>query len=316
MAYTVAALYKFISLPDFPALQKPLQEFCENHDVFGTILLAKEGINGTIAGPDEGIHAVLNWINTRNETGEVEAKFSYAQEQPFLRMKVRLKREIVTLGVEGVDPNAQVGTYVDPQGWNDLIAQEDVILIDTRNDYEVAIGTFDGALDPKTKSFREFPDYVAALKKELPDGKKPKIAMFCTGGIRCEKASSFMLKEGFEEVFHLKGGILKYLENIAEAQSKWHGECFVFDNRVSVKHGLDQGQYDMCHACRMPISETEKQSDDYRPGVSCPHCIGTRTAEELARFEERQKQVELAKQRGTQHIGQKRNHATDTKSDA
>jgi UPF0176 protein len=303
MTFTVAALYKFVSLPDFPALQKPLQRVCEENDVFGTILLAEEGINGTIAGPNDGIKNVLHWINARNETGEVEYKLSYAEEQPFLRMKVRLKKEIVTLGAEGVDPNKVVGTYVDPKDWNALIEQEDVILIDTRNDYEVAIGTFEGAIDPKTKTFREFPKYVEQLKKDLPEGKKPKVAMFCTGGIRCEKASSFMLQEGFDEVFHLKGGILKYLENIPRAESKWQGECFVFDNRVSVKHGLEEGAYDMCHACRMPISEEEKKSEHYRPGISCPHCIGSRTSEELARFEERQKQVELAKQRGEQHIG-------------
>ena len=305
MTFTVAALYKFVSLPDFPALQKPLQEVCDAHGIFGTILLADEGINGTIAGPDDGIRAVLGWISAQAGIGEVEAKFSYAEEQPFLRMKVRLKKEIVTLGAGRVDPNEQVGTYVAPEDWNDLIAQEDVILIDTRNDYEVAIGTFEGAEDPKTTSFREFPAYVEALKETLPDGAKPRVAMFCTGGIRCEKASSYMLKEGFDEVYHLKGGILKYLEQVPEASSKWQGECFVFDNRVSVTHGLEVGQYDMCHACRMPISATEKQSPDYRPGVSCPHCIGTRTPEELARFEERQKQVQLARERGEQHIGQK-----------
>lgn len=301
MTYTIAALYKFVSLPDFPALQQPLQEYCQSHDVYGTVLLAHEGINGTIAGPDKGIKAVLAWLETRNEIGPLEVKFSYSEDHPFHRMKVRLKKEIVTLGAEGVDPNEIVGTYVEPQDWNALICDPDIILIDTRNDYEVAIGSFDGALNPQTTSFREFPAFVEKLKQQ--NGTTPKIAMFCTGGIRCEKASTFMLNQGYEDVFHLKGGILKYLENIPEDESTWQGDCFVFDNRVSVRHGLEVGDYDLCHACRMPISETEKQSEDYRPGVSCPHCIGTRSAEDLARFEERHKQVELAKQRGEQHIG-------------
>lgn len=308
MTYTVAALYKFISLPYFQALQTPLQEVCTKAEAFGTLLLAQEGINGTIAAPQAGIDMILNWINQHPDIGAVDAKFSYTEEQPFLRMKVRLKKEIVTLGAGTVDPNEQVGTYVEPEHWNELIMQNDVIVIDTRNDYEVAIGTFSRAENPHTTSFREFPDYVEKLKKSLPTGHKPKIAMFCTGGIRCEKASSFMLREGFDEVFHLKGGILKYLEKIPQANSKWQGECFVFDNRVSVTHGLEVGHYDMCHACRMPINEAEKASPDYRPGISCPHCIGTRTPEELARFEERQRQVELAKTRGEQHIGQKTSH--------
>ncbi|MCI5045493.1 MAG: rhodanese-related sulfurtransferase [Aquisalinus sp.] len=303
MTFTVAALYKFISLPTFADIQAPLQRICEEAQVMGTLLLADEGINGTIAGTQDGIDKVLGWISTHPLIGEVEAKFSYTDEQPFLRMKVRLKKEIVALGAGRVDPNEQVGTYIEPEDWNDLITQDDLILIDTRNDYEVAIGTFENALDPKTTTFREFPAYVEKLKQELPDGQKPKVAMFCTGGIRCEKASSYMLREGFDEVYHLKGGILKYLEKIPEAETKWQGNCFVFDNRVSVKHGLEVGDYDMCHACRMPISANDKHSEHYRPGVSCPHCIGTRSNEDIARFEERQKQMELARQRGEAHIG-------------
>ncbi len=303
MTFTVAALYKFVSLPTFSELQIPLQQVCDEAGVMGTLLLADEGINGTIAGTQGGIDKVLGWISAHPLIGEVEAKFSYADEQPFLRMKVRLKKEIVALGAGRVDPNEQVGTYIEPEDWNDLIAQDDIILIDTRNDYEVAIGTFENALDPKTTTFREFPAYVEKLKQKLPEGQKPKVAMFCTGGIRCEKASSYMLREGFDEVYHLKGGILKYLEKVPEAETKWQGDCFVFDNRVSVKHGLEVGDYDMCHACRMPISADDKHSEHYRPGVSCPHCIGTRSNEDIARFEERQKQMELARQRGEAHIG-------------
>ncbi|MCI5045921.1 MAG: rhodanese-related sulfurtransferase [Aquisalinus sp.] len=303
MTFTVAALYKFVSLPTFSDLQIPLQQVCDEAEVMGTLLLADEGINGTIAGTENGIDKVLSWISAHPLIGEVEAKFSYADEQPFLRMKVRLKKEIVALGAGRVDPNEQVGTYIEPEDWNDLIAQDDIILIDTRNDYEVAIGTFENALDPKTTTFREFPAYVEKLKHKLPDGQKPKVAMFCTGGIRCEKASSYMLREGFDEVYHLKGGILKYLEKVPEAETKWQGDCFVFDNRVSVRHGLEVGDYDMCHACRMPISAEDKNSEHYRPGVSCPHCIGTRSNEDIARFEERQKQIELARQRGEAHIG-------------
>lgn len=305
MSFTIAALYKFVSLPHYRDLQAPLLAACEEAGACGTLLLAEEGINGTIAASHNGIGQIIGWLRDRPEFSGLEVKYSSAGEQPFLRMKVRLKKEIVTLGAGKVDPNETVGTYIEPEEWNELIRQEDVILIDTRNDYEVAIGTFDGAIDPKTTTFREFPAYVEALKKDLPDGKKPRIAMFCTGGIRCEKASSFMLREGFDEVYHLKGGILKYLERVDPEESLWHGECFVFDNRVSVCHGLEEGSYDMCHACRMPISDADKKSKDYRPGVSCPHCIGQRTKEDIARFEERQRQVDLAKRRGEQHIGKK-----------
>ncbi len=299
----VAALYKFIGLEDYTAIQKPLQAVCDEAGIMGTLLLADEGTNGTIAGSHEGIDSVLNWINSHNSIGPVEAKFSYTDEQPFLRMKVRLKKEIVALGAGRVDPNEYVGTYVEPEEWNELIEREDIILIDTRNDYEVAIGTFKNAIDPKTTTFREFPEYVENLKNDYPEGEKPKVAMFCTGGIRCEKASNFMMREGFDEVYHLKGGILKYLENIPKAESLWDGDCFVFDNRVSVRHGLEVGDYDMCHACRMPITQEDKSSEHFRAGISCPHCVGTRSEEDIKRFEERQKQMELAKQRGEAHIG-------------
>ena len=234
---------------------------------------------------------------------DLEHKESHAVEKPFYRMKVRLKREIVTMGVEGVDPNQVVGEYVDPQDWNEVISRDDVILIDTRNDYEVSIGTFKGAVDPKTTSFREFPQWV----RDNPDlSKDKKIAMFCTGGIRCEKASAFMKNEGFDTVYHLKGGILKYLEHIPEEDSLWQGDCFVFDNRVSVRHGLALGDYDMCHACRHPIDEEDKRSRFYVPGVSCPNCYGRHSPSQQRRFTERQKQIEISRSRGEEHIGQKK----------
>jgi len=298
--WVVAALYKFVSLPDHEGLRAPLLAACEEAGACGTLLLAREGINGTIAAQGDGIEKVLDWLRRDERFTDIEVKYSHAEEQPFYRMKVRLKKEIVTLGAGDVDPNEQVGTYVEPGDWNALIMDPDVLIIDTRNDYEVAIGTFEGADNPHTTSFREFPAYVEKLKAE---GKKPKVAMFCTGGIRCEKASSLMLREGFDEVYHLKGGILKYLETVPVDESLWRGECFVFDNRVSVRHGLEIGDYDLCHACRMPISAADKASEHYRPGLSCPHCIGERSDEELARFAERQKQVQLARQRGETHIG-------------
>lgn len=300
----VAALYQFTALPDFEACQRPLQAVCDHHQVMGTILLAPEGINGTISGNRAGLDAVLDYIRTEISGCEsLEHKESHAQDKPFYRMKVRLKREIVTMGVEGVDPNEIVGDYIRPSDWNSVISDPDVIVIDTRNDYEVSIGTFEGALDPKTTSFREFPDWV---RNNPALAKTKKIAMFCTGGIRCEKASSFMKKEGFETVYHLKGGILKYLENIPQEESLWRGECFVFDQRVSVRHGLEIGDYDMCHACRHPIDESNKASDLYIPGVSCPRCHDVQSDEQKRRFSDRQKQIELARVRGEEHLGQKK----------
>ena len=296
----VAALYQFVRLDDYQARREPLLEVCRNNDVMGTLLLAREGINGTIAGPDEGVRAVLSWLRSDPKLAGLEHKESWAEGgNPFYRMKVRLKKEIVTMGVAGIDPNDVVGTYVEPEDWNDLISDPDVVLIDTRNDYEVDIGTFKGAVNPKTVTFREFPQWVREQERLH---NKPKIAMFCTGGIRCEKASSFMKQEGFDEVYHLKGGILKYLETVPEAESLWEGECFVFDNRVSVGHGLKPGPYDLCHACRHPISEEDKRSEQYIHGVSCPHCFGKMSAEQKQRFAERQRQVELAKKRGEGHI--------------
>ncbi|MES2546847.1 MAG: rhodanese-related sulfurtransferase [Pseudomonadota bacterium] len=306
MKFLTTALYKFVSLPNYADLQAPILAACEAHHIKGTILLASEGINGTIAGLPDDINAVLQFLRTdaafAGKFSDLEHKESYADEHPFYRMKVKLKKEIVTLGVPGVSPTKQVGTYVQPQDWNALISDPDVILIDTRNDYEVDIGTFKGAIDPRTTTFREFPEYVA---KNLDKTKHKKVAMFCTGGIRCEKASSYMMDQGFEEVYHLQGGILKYLETVPEAQSLWQGECFVFDQRVAVKHNLEVGEFDQCYACRHPLSPAEMQSEQYTPGISCPYCYNTISEEKRASLTERQKQVILAKKRGEAHIGEK-----------
>ncbi len=300
MSILVAALYKFASLPDFEDIQQPLLACCKENGVMGTILLAEEGINGTIAGSPEGIKSVLNFLRSDERFADLEHKESLADEPPFYRMKVRLKREIVTMGMLEVDPNETVGTYVDPEKWNALISDPDVVLVDARNDYEVAIGTFKGAIDPQTKSFRELPDW---LREQFADRERTKVAMFCTGGIRCEKSTAFLKSEGFDNVFHLKGGILKYLETVPKSESLWEGECFVFDQRVSVKHGLEQGSYDQCFACRMPITDEEKESATYVKGVSCPHCYDGHSEERKQRFAERQSQIELAKLRGEKHIG-------------
>ena len=304
--FLTAALYKFVELPNYAALQPNIHAACVAHHIKGTILLAREGINGTIAGLPENIHAVLNFLRTdaafEGKFSNLEHKESYADDHPFYRMKVKLKKEIVTMGVPSVNPNNTVGTYVKPEDWNALISDPDVILLDTRNDYEVHIGTFKGAVDPKTTTFREFPEYVA---QNLDKTKHKKVAMFCTGGIRCEKASSYMLEQGFDEIYHLQGGILKYLESVAEKDSLWQGECFVFDQRVAVKHGLEVGEYDQCYACRMPLSPAELQSPQYTPGISCPHCYDKTSEEKKAALTERQKQVILAKIRGESHIGNK-----------
>jgi UPF0176 protein len=296
----VAALYKFASLPDYRQLQQPLLEACNSNGIKGTLLLAQEGINGTVAGSRAGIDALLQHLRDDPRLADIEHKESHAEEMPFYRMKVRLKKEIVTLGVPGIDPNKKVGTYVPPEKWNALISDPDVLVVDTRNSYEYDIGTFKGAIDPQTATFREFPEFVS---KNLDPAKHKKVAMFCTGGIRCEKASSFMLEQGFEEVYHLQGGILKYLENVPAEESLWQGECFVFDQRVAVKQGLELGEHVMCHACRHPVSPEERLSPEYEEGVSCPHCYATQTEEKRRSAAERQRQVELAMQRGDMHIG-------------
>lgn len=294
----VAALYKFVTLDDYVQLREPLLQTLLAHDVRGTLLLAEEGINGTVSGSREGIDAVLAWLRADARLVDIDHKESYCAEQPFYRTKVKLKKEIVTLGVPGVDPNHRVGTYVEPRDWNALVDDPEVLVIDTRNDYEVGIGSFKGAIDPQTKSFRDFPAYI---REHFDPARHRKVAMFCTGGIRCEKASSFMLQEGFPEVFHLKGGILKYLEEVPAAESRWEGECFVFDNRVTVTHDLAEGVYDQCHACRTPVSPEDMQSPHYSPGISCPHCWDSLSEKTRAGARERQKQIELARLRNEPH---------------
>ena len=298
----VAALYRFASFNQPELLQPQIAAWCAEHGLKGTILVATEGVNGTVAGSEAGIDAVVAHLRTLPGCAELDVKYSHANEMPFYRMKVRLKKEIVTLGVDGIDPKREVGTYVQPEDWNALISDPDTVLIDTRNDYEVAIGTFEGAVDPRTKSFSEFPEWFRTHRDELAAG-KTKFAMFCTGGIRCEKSTAFLKAEGIDDVYHLEGGILRYLENIPEAESKWQGECFVFDERVSVKHGLELGEMELCHACRRPISQEDKASAHFIEGVACPACYAERTDEDRARFAERQKQIALAKKRGKQHIG-------------
>jgi UPF0176 protein len=297
----VCALYKFVTLDDYQTMKQPLLDFMLKNEVRGTLLLAKEGINGTVAGSRAGIDALLAYLKSDPRLAELSYKESYTNNAPFMRSRVKLKREIVTMGVEGIDPKRVVGTYVKPKDWNQLISAPDVLLVDTRNDYEVQVGTFKHAINPKTDSFREFPDYV---KTHLDPQKHKKVAMFCTGGIRCEKSTAFLKEQGFEEVYHLEGGILKYLEDVPEEESLWQGDCFVFDDRVTVNHKLEKGDYDQCHACRLPITEEDKQSPLYQRGVSCPHCHDKTTDEQKQRFAEREKQIQLARLRGEAHIGQ------------
>jgi UPF0176 protein len=300
--FLTAALYQFVDLPDFVELRAPLLACCEAHGVKGTLLLASEGINGTIAGPEAGVRAVLEYLRADPRLARLPHKESWSEQAPFHRMKVREKREIVTLRVPGLDPNRTVGQYVKPEDWNALLADPDVLLIDTRNDYEVAIGTFQGAVNPNIKSFTELPAWLDA-QPALQGESKPKVAMFCTGGIRCEKSTALLKMRGFDEVYHLEGGILKYLESVAPTESTWQGECFVFDERVSVGHGLVPGSHELCRSCRWPLSHDDKASPHYVRGVSCAHCHDQRSPEEKARLAERQRQVELAEARGERHVG-------------
>ena len=296
----VAALYKFTPFAEFEQYREPILNTMLEHGVKGTLLIAHEGINGTISGTRAGIDAVLNYLRSIEAIGEFVFKESYTDSQPFYRTKVKLKKEIVTMGVEGIDPLQSVGRYVKPHEWNALISDPDVVLIDTRNDYEVQIGTFENAINPETETFREFPEYVA---KTLDPSKHKKVAMFCTGGIRCEKSTAYMRQQGFEEVYHLEGGILKYLEEVPAEESMWKGDCFVFDNRVAVNHNLEKSDYDQCYACRMPITKADQESPAYVKGESCPHCIDKATEAQKARFRERERQMQLAKARGETHIG-------------
>ncbi|MDA7759120.1 rhodanese-related sulfurtransferase [Amylibacter sp.] len=296
----VAALYHFTKFSDYKKLQDPLRKICNSEGIKGSLLIAYEGINGTISGSRSGIDAVLKHIRSMPGCSNLEHKESFASEIPFKRMKVKLKKEIVTMGQPHIDPTLNVGNYIEPSDWNNLISQNDVILIDTRNDYEVAIGSFDGAIDPETKSFGEFPEWWEENRSKYQD---KRVAMFCTGGIRCEKSTNFLLNEGVKDVYHLKGGILKYLEEVPEKNSKWNGECFVFDSRVSVKHGLEEGIYNLCYACRMPLAPNDFKKEEFEKGVSCHLCIDSNDDERKERFRERQYQVELADKRGKHHIG-------------
>lgn len=292
--YQIAALYHFTRFADPASLKPALLDLCTSHKVKGTLLLAREGINGTIAGPAKGISAVLSHIRSLPGCADLEWKGATSDTPPFGKMKVRLKKEIVTMGQPDVDPRARVGHYIAPEDWNALIQSPDVAVIDTRNDYEVAIGTFEGAIDPETQSFGEFPAWWDANKDRFHN---KRIAMFCTGGIRCEKSTNFLLGQGVEEVFHLKGGILKYLEEMPKEESTWQGECFVFDNRVSVGHGLEIGPHMLCHGCRRPILPDDTKRAEYEAGVSCHHCINETSDSDKARFRERQKQMHLARAR-------------------
>ena len=298
--FVVTALYKFVTLDNVEELRNPLLSVMEDNRIRGTLILAKEGINGTIAGTRQEMDTVIAWLKKDPRLSDLSYKESHTSKLPFKRCKVKLKKEIVTMGVEGIDPNQVVGTYVKPADWNQLISDPEVTVIDTRNDYEVNIGTFENAINPQTDTFREFPEYVS---KHLDKEKNKKVAMFCTGGIRCEKSTAYLKEQGFEEVYHLQGGILKYIEEVPEQDSMWKGDCFVFDERVSVNHQLQKGNYDQCHACRLPITAQDKTSDKYVRGVSCHHCYDKKSATQKHRFSERQKQIDLAAQRGHQHIG-------------
>ncbi len=297
--FTVAALYHFTPFADPEALRDPLLTLCEGEGVTGTLLLAREGINGTIAGSRHGIDAAIAHIQSLPGCGNLEWKESTASAQPFPRMKVKLKKEIVTLGQPDVDPLAAVGHYVNPEDWNELIQSPDVVTIDTRNDYEVAIGTFQGAIDPKTETFRDFPSWWEENKERFHN---KRVAMFCTGGIRCEKSTNYLIGQGVEDVYHLKGGILKYLEEVPQENSTWEGDCFVFDGRVSVGHGLEEGPHVLCHACRRPILPEDFDRPEYEHGVSCHQCVDETSEFDKGRFRERQKQMELARARGETHV--------------
>ena len=297
----VTTFYQFTKLEDISKLQESIDACCRKNDVKGIVLLASEGINSTIAGPRKGVLAVLEFLRKDPRFDGLTWKESIAKEQPFRKLRVRLKKEIVTMGVPGIDPERLVGTYIKPEDWNDLISDPDVIVVDTRNDYEVEIGTFKDAINPDITSFGEFPKWI---KDNIDIHTQPRVAMFCTGGIRCEKSTALLKEAGVKEVFHLEGGILKYLEQIPEDQSLWDGECFVFDERVSVGHGLEVGEYELCRGCRYPICEEDKSSSLFREGISCPRCHDQTTDQQKARFAERQKQIELARQRGDRHIAE------------
>ncbi|MFI0546707.1 MAG: rhodanese-related sulfurtransferase [Brachymonas sp.] len=300
MTYRVAALYHFARVESPEAWRIPILDFCKTEAIKGTLLLAREGINGTVAGSAAAIDALLIYLRSLPGMAALEHKESWAESEPFLRMKVKLKKEIVTMGVPEIDPSRYAGTYVQPEDWNALISDPEVLLVDTRNEYEIHVGSFAGAVNPHIEQFTEFPEWIQS--EENRQGKK-KIAMFCTGGIRCEKSTAYLRQQGFEDVYHLKGGILKYLEEVPEEKSLWQGECFVFDERVTVGHGLVQGEYELCRACRHPIDAQDKQSPLFEAGVSCVHCHGEQSEAQLKGLRERQKQIALAQARGERHVG-------------
>lgn len=306
----IAVFYKFITIKDFKSLGEKLYTESIQNQISGTIILAEEGINAAISGSQNGIQNIIDFLNSDKRFTDIEYKFNYDKNTPFHRMKIKFKKEIVPLGLMGIDPRRVVGRYVKPTEWNNLITDPEVLLIDTRNDYEYEVGTFAGAINPGTKHFREFPDFV---RKNLDPSKHKKVAMFCTGGIRCEKATSFLLENGFDDVYHLKGGILKYLEEVPKEKSLWKGECFVFDDRTSVDHSLKNGSYELCRNCRYPLSSKDRLSEKYREGISCEYCYDRLTDERISSLEERQKQIRLAKTRNQKHLGsvihrQKRNN--------
>ena len=302
---SVAALYKFSSIQNPEKLHNEIRINLKKLSIYGTILVGKEGINGTISGKEEKLVKAITFIKSIEGFSKIDIKTSKSKVNPFVRLKIKHKKEIVTIGDKSIDPNEMVGDYIEPENWNNLISDKNTILIDTRNDYEYSIGTFKNAINPNTVKFREFPEWVKNQNFTEDDKKNKNIAMFCTGGIRCEKASSMMLKDGFKNVSHLKGGILNYFESVSQENSLWQGECFVFDDRVSVKHDLSEGTYDMCHGCRMPITELDKTSEKYIRGVACPNCYESTTNEQKKRYLSRQKQVDLAKKRNQKHIGPK-----------
>jgi len=309
MTYTVAALYKFVRLADLEEKAKSLRIFCQDADIRGTLLLAREGINGTISGERGAIFGLIQFLKLWPEIDELDVKYSSSMGHSFSRLKVKVKDEIVTMGKSGIDPNEDAGTYVEPRDWNDLISRDDVLLIDTRNTYEFKIGRFENAIEPGTDNFRQFPDWADELAHS--ESQPTAVAMYCTGGIRCEKASSYMRQLGFDEIYHLKGGILKYLEEVPQEDSLWEGECFVFDSRVSVKHGVVSGNFEICYGCQMPVSLADKASSLYEAGVACPHCSEGVLESDKERYRERQRQITLARARGEEHFG---DYANEKKS--
>ena len=299
MLHSVISFYKFVKINNPKKLRKSLLDILLNEDVVGTFLIAKEGINATVSGSDISLKKIMKFLDKQKGFNDIEYKHSCSIKRVFKRLKIKVKDEIVALGKKEIDPSKTTGNYIEPRNWNKLIADPDVLLIDTRNTYEIKIGTFLGAENPNIKNFRDFPNFV---KKKLNSKKNQKIAMFCTGGIRCEKASSYLLEKGFKDVYQLKGGILKYLEQNTKKNSRFKGECFVFDERVSVNKKLKNGKYQQCYACRMPISKDDISSIHYKKGISCPHCFSKTSKRQKNRFAERQNQINLSFLKNIDHF--------------